>query len=229
MENSKDCRGTTTSVAFQLLWMTISTVVIWGLIIYESKGFRSFDREPQLLPIVPEKALAFGGSPAVVTVGLNISNFSVFDVLTNDFAFAGTLWFEFDPSLTSLDTVKKIVFEKGEILSISEPYIKIDGRKLFVTYDIRVRKKENLSYVFFPFSGHRIHVIIDNIATPGEIVFVSSTENFKLGHGLSVSGWRVDSKNVETGYSLSELKTGDARKVIYHPRVVFSIDFALGG
>ncbi len=208
--------------------MILSASIIMGLIWYESREFRSLDSDPQLLSITPEKARTFGGSPAIVTVGLTINTFSVFDTLTNDFAFTGTLWFEFDPSMTSLDTVKKVAFEKGEIVSFSELSTKIVGQKLFVAYDIKIKKKDNLSHVFFPFSGHKIHVAMDNAATPSEIVFASSIDNFKLSP-IPVSGWRIHAKRVETGYSISELKTGDPVKTVYHPRVVFMVDFALGG
>ncbi len=228
MIEAKDCRETSTSVFFQLVNIALSASIVIGLLWYETRGFRSFDSDPQLLPITPEKARAFGGSPAFVTVGLTINNFSVFDTLTNDFAFAGTVWFEFDPSMVSLDTVKKMVFEKGEIVSLSEPITKIIGRKLFVAYDIRIKKKDNLSHVFFPISGYKIHVVIDNAATPSELVFTSSVDNFKIG-AAPISAWIPYAKRVETGYSVSEVKAGDAVRAISHPRVVFTIDFALNG
>lgn len=227
MINTNECKGTATSVAFQLVSMLISGSIILGIIWYESRLFRSLDEEPQLFSITPEKAFAFGGTPAIVEVGLTINAFSIFDTLANNFAFAGTLWFEFDPSMISLESVQKNLFEKSDMVSLSEPRIKVIGRKLFVAYDIKIKKQDNLSHVFFPFSGHQIHLVIDNIATPSELVFSSSIDSFKL-HG-PVSGWRVETKRVETGYSVSELKTGDTLKTIYHPRVVFTIDFALAG
>lgn len=228
MTNSKECQRFATTVAFQLLCMAVSAVLVLGLIMYEMRSFRSFDAAPQIFSITPEKARMFGGDPALVSVGLTINNFSVFDTLANDFAFAGTLWFEFDPSMTSLDAVKKVTFEKGEVISLSEPSIKIVGQKLFVTYDIRLKKKDNLSHVFFPFSGHRIHIVIDNKAAPSELVFSSSIDDFKLADS-PVTGWDVYSKKVETGYSVSELKAGDKVKTVYHPRVLFTIEFMSKG
>ncbi len=216
-----------TTVLFQLVCIAISSLFM-GLIIVGTMGtFRSSDEAPQLLPIVPKKAVQFGGTPATVKVGLTISNFSVFDIIKNEFVFTGTIWFEFDPSIISLETIKQFTFEKGEILSLSEPTTKIIGDKLFASYDVRIKKKDNLIYTFFPFSAHTFHVIIDNSASPGEMVYESSVADLVVAKNAIPSGWALDDESVYTGYSTSELEAQNQEKAIFHPRVIFAIDFNL--
>jgi hypothetical protein len=245
MEEKVEARKATSPV-FQLVCILISAAIMGWLILSSLRTFSSLDEPAQLFPITPARAVEFGGSPASVRVGLNISNYSVFDLLNNDFVFAGTIWFEFDPSITSLETVKKFSFEKGEILSISEPTTKIVGDKLLASYDIRIKKKDNLNHSFFPFNSHRLHVVVDNRATPGELVFDSSVVDLVIACGAVPTGWRIDDARVETGYAISQLEsyalvescdeekkssqlpqqiTGE-EQTLYHPRVIFEIDFA---
>ena len=216
-----------TSVYFQLACIAIASLCMGILILKTLGGFRSFDEPPQLLPITPERAIAFGGTPATVNVGLTINNFSVFDIIKNEFEFTGTLWFQFDPSITSLQTIKQFSFEKGEILSLSEPTTKIIGDNLFASYDIRIKKRDNLLYSFFPFSAHTFNVIIDNNASPGELVYQSSVADLVVSQDAIPSGWGLQDEQVYTGYSTSELETPNLEKAIYHPRVIFAMNFNL--
>ena len=216
-----------TSVYFQLACIAVSSLFMGMLILMALGGFRSFDEPPQLLPITPKKVIDFGGTPATVKVGLTINNFSVFDIIKNEFEFTGTIWFEFDPSITSLETIKKFSFEKGEILSLSEPTTKIVGDNLFASYDIRIKKRDNLLHTFFPFSSHTFNVIIDNSASPGEIVYASSVADLVVSQDAIPSGWSLRDEHVYTGYSTSELELRNIEKAIYHPRVIFAMDFSL--
>lgn len=216
-----------TSVYFQLACIVISSLFIGILTLKALAGFVSFDEPPQLLPITPERVIAFGGTPATVKVGLTITNFSVFDIIKNEFVFTGTIWFEFDPSITSLETIKQFTFEKGEVLAISEPTTKIIGENLFASYDIRIRKRENLTYSYFPFSAHTFNVILDNRASPGEIVYKSSAADLVVSPEAIPSGWRLTDEHVFTGYSTSALEEVNKDKAIFHPRVVFAMDFNL--
>ena len=216
-----------TSVYFQLACIAVSSLFMGILILKALGGFRSFDESPQLLPITPQKVIDFGGTPATVKVGLTINNFSVFDIIKNEFILTGTIWFEFDPSITSLETIKQFSFEKGEILSLSKPTTKIVGDNLFASYDIRIKKRDNLLYTFFPFSAHTFHVIIDNSASPGEIVYASSVADLVVAKGAIPSGWKLQDEHVYTGYSTSELETPNLEKAIFHPRVIFAMDFNL--
>ena len=228
METSKSAStANATTVYFQLICIAITSIAI-GLIFLKTLGtFRSADEKPQIFPLLPKDIVAFGGTPTTVKVGLGISSFSVFNILANEFEYAGTLWFEFDPNLTSLNSVRQFSFEKSEVVSLSEPTTKIIGDKLFASYDIRMKKKENLNYSFFPFSSHTFNVVIDHRTSPGELVFEAALSDLVISAGAIPSGWAVTDKSVYTGFSATEFSSINQKKALYHSRVIFSLDFAL--
>ena len=227
MENSKIGNGASTSVYFQLICIALSAGIITFLVLHTMRDFHTLDEAPELLPITPAAAEALGGTPAQVRVGLNISNFSEFSILRNEFIFSGTLWFLFDPSIISLDTVKKFSFEKGEILNIAQPATRIIGNKLLASFDIKVKKADNLNHAHFPFSSHTFNVVIDSHSSPAELSFVSSIQNFVLSKSVLLSGWKIQGERVETGYTQSALQENNTQVTLYHPRIIFSLDFAV--
>lgn len=219
-----------TSALFQGVFIVLTSLVMFILIYGALEDFKSKDEMPQLYHITPAKAREFGGTPGKVTVGLQISSFSEFDILDNHFAFEGTIWFEFDPSTTSLDIIGKFSFEKGEITYISAPSTRIIGGKLFARYNVRVEMRNNLEHHLFPLNDHTIYIVLDNIfVSPSEIVFDSSVSHFILSKGIFLSGWTEHDRHVYTGYSKARLEQFNEENVIYNPRVIFAIDYRFRG
>lgn len=218
-----------TSAFFQFICMAITSIMLFGLIYKATVTFKTFDEMPELLPITPKLATEFSGT-GKVKVGLQIANFSIFDVLANNFAFAGTVWFEFDPSITSLDTIGKFSFEKGDIKFLAAPNTRIIKGKLFARYDVKVDMKDNLNYKYFPFSDHTIFITLDNnYVSPAEMIFESAISDFVISKGLFVSGWKEYDKHVYTGYSLAQLEQNNKETDVYRPRTIFSIDYKFSG
>ncbi len=227
---SKQPEVNATSTLFQFIWIGVTSVVLLFLIYQSITDFKSLDEIPELFPITPAKAAEFGGTPAHVKVGLQISSFSVFDMINNNFALAGTVWFEFDPSMTSLETIGKFSFEKGEIKLLSPPSTRIIEGRLFARYNVRVELKTNLNQRLFPFTGHTLYIVLDNnYVSPAEITFESALKDFVLSRGIVVSGWKEYDRHVYTGYSVAELEKNNKEKTIYHPRAMFAIDFGFVG
>lgn len=228
MTNQQKTEVNATTYEFQLLCIAISSLILGILIFQRINQYNSIDESPQLLPIIPEKAKIFGGTPAIVKVGLYMRNFSEFNTLTNNFTFNATLSFEFDPSIISMESVRRFYFDKGELLSISESATKLINDKLLVGYDIRLKKKDNLNYSFFPFSDHTFHFVITHRSTPSEVVYESSLKNFGLSKSVQeVAGWKASNKQVATGYTMDELEVDNETKRLYNPRVLFTIDYSL--
>jgi hypothetical protein len=156
---------------FSIALILLSGIILSFLMYKATQEFTSLDRMPELIAITPDAMKEFGGNPGIAHVGLYIKDFTEFDMLKNEFIFAGILWFMFDPSIISLDTLAKFSFEKGDILATSPPSTRIVKGKLLTRYDIRVRLKTNLTYSQFPFDSHMLYVTLDNnYVTPGEIM-----------------------------------------------------------
>ena len=216
-----------TSPFFQLFFIFLTLSVLVYLVWDATREFSgNKDVLPEILPITPAKLVQFGGFPTTVRVGLFIRDFAVFDILKNEFTFSGIVTFEFDPSVISLDSLGKFSFQKGEILEITSPFTELRNGLLFARYGVRARFKTGLNHAYFPLAGYRINIVLDNyFLAPSEVVFASSTTRFVLAPGIYVSGWKEYDKHIYTGYFIDQIDEGDADKSVYHPRVIFSIDY----
>lgn len=215
---------------YQLIAIASLTFLLILLSIYPFSIYESLEPTPQLLSVTPKQVNQWGGNAAEVTVGLHIINFPEFDILHNDFIIDGIIWFEFDPSLVSLETVEKFSFQKGDILKKTVSDNKVINGRFFVEYNITVRFTTNLSFEFFPIDDHRIFLTLTNkFVSPHELVYQAYVSGFTISQGVFVQGWDIVNKNVMAGYSESYLDENDPRKVVLNPKVVFSIDFVRTG
>lgn len=211
---------------YQFIFLILTVIIAVSLAYKPVTEFHSLDPRPQLIPITPLKIKEWGGGSAYVNVGLYILNFPEFDIVHNKFVLDGIIWFEFDPSLISLETVSKFSFEKGEILSKSAPFTKIIDDKFFARYNIRLRFSTDLMYMFFPFDDHRLYIVLINqFVSPSEMIFQAYEADFFLSERIYTAGWSEIKKTVRSGYAEAQLDKFDVRKKVRFPKVIFSIDY----
>lgn len=157
-----------------------------------------------------------------IKVGLNLQNFTTFNVVENNFIADVNLWFEFDSDEISLKELENFTFSKGEILSKSEPVV--NGN--FVRYDLRVKFSSNLNYKYFPLQDHKINITLDNKNLDGKkISFYSDKNSFSVSESLYTPGWKALNADAKSGVRTINLGSG---KTLTYPRVVFSVDFMQG-
>ena len=58
-------------------------------------------------------------------------------------------------------------------------------------------------------------------------MYASSVADLVVSQGAIPSGWTLQDEHVYSGYSTSQLEAPNKEKAIYHPRVIFAIDFNL--
>ena len=214
----------------QVLSVLGTAVLLFLLLLPPLTQFVSTDKEPQLIPLVPQKEAEVGGAIAEVKTGLYIKDFSTFDVVHNKFIVDALVWFQFDPTVISLETVEKFSFEKGTILQRSAADTKVINGELFARYIVRVAISSTLNYQFFPINDHRVFlVMVNEFVTPNEMRFKVSESGFFIAEEIYTQGWRPVDRQVRSGYTIAKLDRYDPKKVVRHPRVVFSIDFAKAG
>ena len=218
------------------VYMSIALIILSGIflgicLLIANNRFRSLDVMPELLSLTPDAKSEFGGNPSEALVGLYIRDFlPEFDMMKNSFQFSGILWFLYDPSLISLDTLAKFSFEKGEVLFLSKPSTRIVGGKLLARYDIRVRMRTDLVFKLFPFDSHMLYITLDNnYVSPGEIILFSTPNEFVLSPGISITGWQIHNSAVYTGYSTSLLEKTDLENKVSHPRIIFALGYNHAG
>ncbi|MEX0848971.1 MAG: hypothetical protein WD055_01985 [Candidatus Dependentiae bacterium] len=218
------------TLKYQIVALIITSFMIVLFAVTPFLRFVSFEPSPAVFSVTPKKVKEWGGNTTEVAVGLHITNFPEFDLTNNRFMFDGIIWFEFDPALVSLETVEKFSFEKGEIIKKTTSDTKVIEGKFFAQYNITVKFTTNLSFEYFPLDDHRVFIsLINKFVTPSEIVYSSYISGFTLSEDIFVAGWRVVGHNVVTGYSQANLDTSDKRKVVFNPKVIFSMDFERSG
>ncbi|MCL4229805.1 hypothetical protein KJZ61_03935 [Candidatus Dependentiae bacterium] len=226
-----DKQARATTMLFQIIFITISATILFFLLVRAVNTFVSLDEHPEQHALTPDKIKQFGQSSALVTVGLFIRNFPRFNPQKNEFDVDGTLSFEFDPSIVSLETLSKFSFERGTIDKKSEPKIRsLHTNKLFVQYDLRVQFTSGLREDYFPFNGHSIFItLINQHVSPGEVMFHAPPTTYHVSDNLQTPGWTLHSHNVRTGYSISRIDSLDSSKDSFHPQVIFQLDFRRDG
>jgi hypothetical protein len=216
-----------TNVKIQTFLILTSMFTLTVLFYFPHLKFNSSDPKPQIYPIKPaitEKQIT------EVKAGLHIKNFPLFDITTNDFIIDAILWFEFDPHSISIEAVKKFSFEKGTILSLSEPETKIINDKLFTRYKISVKFKSDLDYKLFPLEDHKVNILLTNtFLNPEEVVLKSQNSDLSTKDQIFTGDWLMTGAQVEFGYLKSEITKYDPQKTALYPAILFSLDFKKAG
>jgi len=215
---------------YQVIFVVFLTAILTGLFITSFRQFVAFEVKPEMYPLSPQELEVNAKHSTLVQAGLHINNFSEFDIRTNSFTFGGILWFVFDKSTISIEQIEHFSFSRGTILEKSEPEIKFIDDNCFAQYNIRVQFKADINQKYFPFDDHRLYIeLVNKFVSPQELVFDASLTSFLLSDNILIIGWRPIDRAVQTGFGLSVLDTADPAKNVYHPKVLFSIDFRRNG
>ncbi len=201
------------------------------MVIYRLRQhYNALEHIPEFsFPTVAKEA-EFQRTAEKVKVGLYIRDFSEFNITKEEFTFSGIIWFVFDPTLVSLETIGKFSFEKGEILEKSAPKVRLVDNNALVYYDIKVKFTSPLRYDLFPFDDHRIYILFtNNFVSAVEVKFESSTYDFVVKPTLRDIGWEQVDRRVQAGYLKDDLDPYDEAKNTYHPRVAFALDYSRVG
>lgn len=211
---------------FNQILILIGTFCILSALMYKPLTvFNTSDPYPTLVPYVPQKKAVAAESIVPIKVGIYISNFPTFDSINNNFVADMTLWFQFDPTLISIDTVQKCTFDRGTIETKSEPLMKMLDEQLLLTYTLRLKFSTNLNYKLFPLNDHKLFITLKNeYVDPDELIFITEKDYFSINPHANTGDWLVVDHSAEAGYFVSVFDKNDPQKTIAYPTVVFSLD-----
>ena len=204
-------------------------VAMYFLFMVKNRTFISYDPKPSLLPLSLFHPLDDLSKIVNVKTGLFIKSFPVFDMTKSYFVMDAMIWFEFNPSLVSLEGIDNFTFENASRVIKSNPDIRISNDKLFVKYNVMVWFSANLDNRFFPMTDHQVFIVITNEHySPNEIMFDVKHSYFDFSEDMNTQDWDVHGKHVETGYvDLCLEEYGD--RTISYPRVIFTLDLKKTG
>ena len=206
---------------FSLVTVTIMAVsaILWGE--YHKKTFP----EPLQKPVAITEAIK--GFSSNVQAGIFIQNFPTFDFYKNSFVIDAVVWFKFPLGTESLDTIGRFSFKDGQIISRSKPIITQSENMVTARYQVLADIKTYLDYRNFPFSGHRLHIILENRSvSPREMTFEVEKNDYGISDTIAMPSWKVTNMYVNSGYIYALVDPDDKTMGVSYPAVVFAIDFA---
>jgi hypothetical protein len=229
-KNGIDQSDSVVSPLFTLKIIILSSLIIGYATWQMTEVPHPYDPPPALLSVTPKKIADLGIVPSIVKVGLRINDFNQFDIVKNEFVFSAILWFEYDPSRVSIDTLSRFAFEQGVILEKSTPETMMVGDRILVKYSIRVKMSSNLDYFLFPFDDHILYILFFiKSATVDDFIFETSSREFEVNDAIFLAGWKMYAKMSRSGYIVHEIDKLDPLKNIRQPAAEFSIYYNQSG
>jgi hypothetical protein len=183
------------SARFQAISLIISMILLGIVLTIRYQEFVNFDP-----PYSIEKH-ADTHSYQTITTGFHLINFIKFNVAQNVFEFIGTVWFAYDPSVVSLETIKKFAIYNGTIVDMSEPSIAKMNNITIARFRIHGKFHTSLYYKLFPFDDHALNIVITNEFLPKNVIFASSHDAVTIDPGLEMQGWHVRNWHTTSGYA----------------------------
>jgi hypothetical protein len=157
--------------------------------------FYGFDQMPNL----KEFAQQLPSKAPIVHVGLQISSFSEFKMAKGEFAFAGSIWFQYDPQKIALADIKKFQLVQGNITSTSLPKVRSVDNQEVAQFEITANFKNRLNYTAFPLGDHYVSIGVVNYALPEGTIFRSTADDFDLDQS-DIPGWHILSRKFKVGF-----------------------------
>ena len=181
---------------FQVVAFLIASALIAVIFYTKTVNFYGFDR----LPVVKEFTQSAKADVPIVHMGLQISSFSEFKMAKGEFAFAGSIWFQYDPKKIALKDIKKFQLVHGKISSMSAPKVKSIGDHEVAQFEITATFKNRLNYAAFPLGDHYVNIGVVNYALPEGTMFESASDDFDIEESVHIPGWRILSRKIKTGF-----------------------------
>ncbi|KKP95993.1 MAG: hypothetical protein US13_C0001G0153 [candidate division TM6 bacterium GW2011_GWE2_36_25] len=170
------------------------------LIFFYSNRLITTDPMPENVFIVPQEFSKVSRTFSTINTGFILTGIPLVNPNENEFVVEGLLWFEYDPSRISSESINKFSFVNGTIEAKSEPKVEARGNLLLVKYLIKLRFSSRLDYEMFPFDDHRIYFILTNLfLNSGESVYTIASTDFIVPKNLLIPGWSCKEYNAMFG------------------------------
>jgi hypothetical protein len=165
-----------------------------------------------------------------VKTGLFVKSYPKFDIIEQSFRMHAVIWFVFDPTFVSLETIGEFSFDKSVIVEKRILSTKIIGREIEVMYDVIIDFVSDLNFHSFPFNDHKLILQLTNKKISfGEILLISDSTMVSSSSQLHTKDWTYHDGEADYGYRTEFLHQSDDRKNIEYPIVVFYLSFLQEG
>ncbi len=214
------------SFLFQLVTLSISGSIIFALIYVAVFNPTPVEQFVLISPLTPAKIEESRSLPSIVQVGLSINHFKHFDIMNNIFSIEGAIWFEYDPSHISLDTISKFSFEKAEIKYLSTAKTRMVGKNVLARFDFVLEFIPELAYMLFPLDDHLISLVVVNKDVSLHQMILNSDRSKLIADDVEEFGWSQYYKSVHIGYESEVLNNSDQKNLLEFPAIQFSLYYS---
>lgn len=215
------------STVYRISVLTLTILCAFGIFCLALRTRPRLDAVPDIKPITPAKYNEWGQYADVLNAGVYINNFAVADFPQGLFLIDAFVWFQFDPQVFSLDTIKQFSFDRARILEKEfVESIKVE-ENIFVRYKVRVEFKSNLHFKYFPLDNHRINLVLkfDNLA-PSEVILTSYFTRTWFGVNAISFNWAYGEPSSDFGYLEDLLDTRNPNSVTRMSATSVYFDFS---
>lgn len=198
------------------------------LFTYVLSSFRSDDFAPQVKTISPEMRREFRDFSAQVRAGFYINSFPEFDFIKNNFVIDAMVWFDYNKNELMLSTIDKFSFENADIKYKSPAKIRRYGDRVLAKYQVKFNLKTDVDFHRFPLQDHSLSIVLMNDSVSAEEMYFNDDAraiSFEIPDDVFIPNWKIGAMSVISGYDLLQFDKYQRDRVMYIPKVVFSIDF----
>lgn len=210
------------------IFVLLATFLYVGLLLRLELYYKNY---AESFPLIHEISAQTKRLASQVDTGIHIKTFPQFSVTQGLFIMDATVWFRFDKSVESLDTLSRFTVQNSEYLDSrstmlqSKPMVSLLEDKVLVAYNIQVKFRNSFEYKKFPLENHRLHIVLVNESvTPQELCLNTHSSYVEVSNDTMINDWKPMGTNAHAGYLQAILDKKDPVLSITYPCVAFSID-----
>lgn len=213
------------------IFLSFFLIITFLLLLFFSLGTHNvLEKDPLIQSYEPEKDRKFGDAPPHIEVGLFVRSMPQFDIDNGQFSLIGSIWFYYYPSQTSISDIKNFKIDRGEIIQKSEPRSKKIKDRILTVFDINVNFSSELNYLYFPFSDHKLYLVLKfPQSTAQEMLLTSGKSNIIVDKDLLPKGWTLTDVDVNVGFYSEQLDENEKNKFLSNPQMYFTLNFSKPG
>lgn len=216
----------------RVVFFLVMFAYIIGLFYYVLASFRSNDPYPEVKTISAAMRREFRDFSSQVRAGLFINSFPEFDFIKNNFVVDAMVWFDYNKNELMLSTIDKFSFENAEIKYKSPAKIRRYGDRVLAKYQVKFNAKTEIDFHRFPLEDHSLSLVLINDSVSAEEMYFNDDAqaiSFEINKEAFIPNWEVTSMEAVPGYEQVQFDQYQRDRVVYVPKVVFSIDLHRSG
>ncbi len=199
--------------------------LIYVMFYFRNKLFSSSNLKPSIHSVDTLKIKNDIYKVPVVKTGIIIQGFPKFDVNHNQFLLNCLVWFRFNRSLISIESIEKFSFLNAISMQKNLLNVSVENDDFILEYQVQLEFYSQLDHKFFPINDHSIYMVLENNQlTSEEVIFDCDNGSVSIGNNLELNDWNVVGTEAQSGYDYIASSLGNYSNPIPYPRVLYTLN-----